>query len=160
MFGAKLTLVQWGVSQPKVSMPVTEAIAVLRCVGQLGRRLPRMGETRFGISAPRGSGPAGASLPRGASARLSPAAPHAKSSKSGAAELDGRAASPNGVNTVAGPEPRAAKTTPAVTAVGAAVFDMRLAPETDPAGTAVATLDKYLCGIEKLHRPVIRFAER
>jgi hypothetical protein len=47
----------------------------------------------------------------------------------------------------------------AITAIGTAIFDMRFTPEAHAPGAAVTAFDEYFCGIEKLHGPVIRFAE-
>ncbi len=44
---------------------------------------------------------------------------------------------------------------PAIAAVGAAIFDIFLAPEADPAGTAAARFEIDLSLVEKMHR---RFA--
>ena len=47
----------------------------------------------------------------------------------------------------------------AIAAIGTAILNMRLTPEAYATGAAVTAFDEYFCGIEKLHRPVIRFAD-
>ena len=48
---------------------------------------------------------------------------------------------------------------PSITAVWATIFNMCFTPEANATGTAVTAFDEYFCGIEKLHCPVIRFAD-